>query len=67
MIRRLRTLLAITGLIGLSLAFAPAVAAGDPCCHGYVIPAPTSAETSTVRLEPCAFVPIMSWPSTTWP
>ena len=57
MIRRLRTLLAIGGLIGLSLVFAPGVAAGDPCYHGFVIPAPTSAETSTVTLEPCAFVP----------
>jgi plastocyanin len=57
MIRRLRTLLAIGGLLGLSLALAPGVAAGDPCYHGYTIPPPTSAETSTVRLEPCAFVP----------
>ena len=57
MIHRLRTLLAIGGLIGLSLALAPGVAAGDPCYHGYVIPAPTSAETSDVKLEPCAFLP----------
>jgi plastocyanin len=57
MIRRLRTLLVIGGLVGLNLALAPGVAAGDPCYHGYTIPAPTSAETSTVKLEPCAFVP----------
>lgn len=57
MIHRLRTLLAVGGLIGLSLALAPGVAAGDPCYHGYTIPASTSAETSTVTLEPCAFVP----------
>jgi plastocyanin len=57
MIRRLRTILAIGGLVGLSLALAPGVAAGDPCYHGYTIPPPTSAETSTVKLEPCAFVP----------
>ena len=60
MIRRLRTLLAIGGLLGLSLALAPAVAAGDPCYHTYTIPPPTSAETSTVQLEPCAFVPTMA-------
>lgn len=57
MVRRLRTLLAIGGLIGLALAMAPGVAAGDPCYHGYTIPPATSAETSTVNLEPCAFVP----------
>jgi plastocyanin len=57
MVRRLRTLVAIGGLLGLALALAPGVAAGDPCYHGYTIPPPTSAETSTVNLEPCAFVP----------
>ena len=57
MIRRLRMLVAIGGLLGLSLALAPGVAAGDPCYHGYTIPPPTTAETSTVKLEPCAFVP----------
>lgn len=57
MVRRLRTLLAIGGLIGLALAMAPGVAAGDPCYHGYTIPPTTSAETSTVSAEPCAFVP----------
>jgi plastocyanin len=57
MSRRMRTLLAIGGLIGLSLALVPGVAAGDPCYHGYTIPPATSAETSTVNLEPCAFVP----------
>jgi plastocyanin len=57
MIRRLRILLATTGLLALTLGMAPAVAAGDPCYHGYTIPPTTSAETSTITLEPCAFVP----------
>ena len=57
MFRRLRVLLAIGGLISLALALAPGVAAGDPCYHGYTIPPTTSAATSTVNLEPCAFVP----------
>ena len=57
MFRRLRTLLAIGGLVGLALAMAPGVAAGDPCYHGYTIPPSTSEATTTVNLEPCAFVP----------
>jgi plastocyanin len=57
MIRRLRTVLAIGGLVGLALAMAPGVAAGDPCYHGNTIPPPTSEATTTVNLEPCAFVP----------
>jgi plastocyanin len=57
MTRRLRTVLAAAGLLGLSLVSAPGVAAGDPCYHGYTIPADTTAETSTINLEACAFVP----------
>ena len=57
MFHRLRVLIAMGGLVGLALALAPGVAAGDPCYHGYAIPATTSAETSNVNLEPCAFVP----------
>ena len=58
MFRRLRTLLAIGGLAGLALVLSPAaVVAGDPCYHGYTIPPTTSEATTTVNLEPCAFVP----------
>jgi plastocyanin len=58
MLHRLRTVLAIGGLIGLALVLAPAaVVAGDPCYHGYTIPPTTSEATATVYLEPCAFVP----------
>lgn len=57
MVSRLRIALALSGLLSLSLVMAPGVAAGDPCYHGYTIPASTSAETSTVNAEPCAFVP----------
>ena len=58
MFRRLRALLAIGGLLGLALVLAPAaVVAGDPCYHGYTIPPTTSEATTTVNLEPCAFVP----------
>lgn len=57
MVRRLRILIAASGLLSLTLVIVPGVAAGDPCYHGYTIPAASSAQTSTVTLEPCAFVP----------
>ena len=58
MFHRLRTVMAIGGLIGLALVLAPAaVVAGDPCYHGYTVPPMTSEATATVNLEPCAFVP----------
>ena len=58
MIRRLRALVAIGGIVGLVLALSPgAVIAGDPCYHGYTIPPTTSEATATVNLEACAFVP----------
>lgn len=60
MSRRVRVLLSLGGLIGLALVFVPAVAAGDPCYHGYTIPAVTTQATSTVKLEPCAFVPTIT-------
>jgi plastocyanin len=60
MVRRVRTLLVVAGLLGLTLAIAPGVAAGDPCYHGYTIPPTTSAETTNVELEPCAFVPTIA-------
>ena len=61
MTRRLRTVAGAAPLAGLlavaSLAAAPAVLAGDPCYHGYTIPAATTASTSAVKMEACAFVP----------
>jgi plastocyanin len=61
MIRRLRILLTAAGLLGLTLITAPSVIAGDPCYHGYTIPPTTSAQASTVNLEPCAFVPTTAY------
>jgi plastocyanin len=57
MLRRLRAVLTGAALVGLGLALAPAAAAGDPCYHGYSIPPTTSEATSTVQLDPCAFLP----------
>jgi plastocyanin len=57
MTRRLRALV-VTSLLTLAgLAAAPAVLAGDPCYHGYSIPPSTTATTTLVRMDPCAFVP----------
>jgi plastocyanin len=55
--RRFRVVLATASLFALALLAVPGVAAGDPCYHGYTIPPSTSAATSTVNLDPCAFLP----------
>ena len=57
MTRRLRALAGAAFLTVAGLAAAPAVLAGDPCFHGYTIPASTTEAASQVRMEPCAFVP----------
>lgn len=57
MSRHVRILLLSAGLLGGSLVLAPVVAAGDPCYHGYSIPPATTEATSTVTMEPCAFLP----------
>jgi plastocyanin len=40
-----------------ALAAAPVVLAGDPCFHGYSIPPASTAASTSVDMEPCAFVP----------
>jgi plastocyanin len=40
-----------------TLGTAPPVLAGDPCFHGYSIPPATTAASTAVDMEPCAFVP----------
>ncbi len=57
MARRIRVLMATAVLLVAALASATTALAGDPCYHGYTIPAPTTAETSSVKLDPCAFLP----------
>ena len=44
-------------VLALALAVAPAALAGDPCFHGYTIPASTTVAGTAVGMEPCAFVP----------
>jgi plastocyanin len=57
MARRIRALILSGSFLLVALVVAPSVAAGDPCYHGYTIPPTTSAATSTVQLDPCAFLP----------
>ena len=42
------------------LAAAPFVAAGDPCYHGFEVPAATVGTGTDVQLSPCAFAPTVT-------
>ena len=57
MSRRFRILLLSAAVLGGALVLAPAVAAGDPCYHGYSMPPATTEATSTVAMDLCAFLP----------
>ncbi len=57
MTRSIRTFAAASLITVAGLAAAPAALAGDPCYHGYSIPPTTTATTTLVRMDPCAFVP----------
>jgi plastocyanin len=65
MTRWLRALLppAIVALaLPVALLAAPAVAlAGDPCFHGYDMPARSVATTASVKALPCAFAPTIAY------
>jgi len=53
-------LLAVPLLMAVALAAAPAVMAGDPCYHGFVIPARTTGTDTQIKLAPCAFAPTVT-------
>jgi len=42
------------------LVLAPRVAAGDPCYHGFDIPARTEATESHIKVGPCFFAPTVA-------
>jgi plastocyanin len=42
------------------LVLAPRVAAGDPCYHGFDIPARTEATESQIKVGPCFFAPTVA-------
>ncbi len=54
--RAIRVLAAL-GLILGSFAFATPVAAGDPCYHGFDLPALSEGDEGQIKMMPCAFAP----------
>jgi plastocyanin len=61
--RRLATLFGLGALVSgltLWLVAVPAVSAGDPCYHGFEMPAATVASDSDIQLQPCAFSPTIT-------
>jgi plastocyanin len=53
-------LLAGLGLLLGSLVLAAPVVAGDPCYHGFDLPARTDGTEAQVKLMPCAFAPTVT-------
>jgi plastocyanin len=60
MARRIVSVLATLGLAVLGLAAAPAVVAGDPCYHGFEIPARSEEAAVEIKVAPCAFGPTVA-------
>jgi plastocyanin len=60
MSRRLASLLATLALLAVGLAAAPAVIAGDPCYHGFEIPARSEEAAYQIKVAPCAFAPTVA-------
>jgi plastocyanin len=64
-LRRL-TAIGLSGLIGaaalvlIGLIAAPATLAGDPCYHGFEIPARTDAAETQIKVAPCFFAPTVA-------
>ena len=57
---RIMRLLPMVGLLALTLFAPSAASAGDPCFHGFEMPAPSTEETTQVKLMPCAFEPTVA-------
>jgi plastocyanin len=59
----MRAVLALAGTVVLLLvafAAAPAAVAGDPCYHGFDIPARSEAADTQIKVAPCAFAPTVT-------
>jgi plastocyanin len=52
--------LALVSVAALRLAAPSVVTAGDPCYHGFEMPARAVAATTEVKLMPCAFAPTVT-------
>jgi plastocyanin len=60
MSRRLASILATVALLALGLAAAPTVIAGDPCYHGFDVPARSEEAAYQIKVAPCAFAPTVA-------
>ena len=60
MFRRIVSIVAPLAVLTLSLAAAPAALAGDPCYHGFDIPARSEEATTEIKAAPCAFGPTIA-------
>jgi plastocyanin len=58
--RSLAAVLATLALLAVALVAAPAVAAGDPCYHGFQIPNRSEAAATQIKVAPCAFAPTVT-------
>jgi plastocyanin len=59
----MRAVLALAGsvvLLLVALAVAPAAVAGDPCYHGFEIPARSEGAENQIKVAPCAFAPTVT-------
>lgn len=61
--RRLASLLGLAAVLSAALVWlvgAPVVSAGNPCFHSFEMPQATTAEATTIVLEPCAVTPTLT-------
>lgn len=60
MSRRPAVILVTLALVAVGLAAAPAALAGDPCYHGFDVPARTDGAETQIKVLPCAFAPTIT-------
>jgi plastocyanin len=59
-VARIVGLLTVPSLLAVGLLAAPTVLAGDPCYHGFDLPARTVGTDAQIKLAPCAFAPTVT-------
>jgi plastocyanin len=60
MSRRVASILATLAVLAVGLAAAPVAFAGDPCYHGFEIPARSEEAATQIKVAPCAFGPTVA-------